>query len=113
MPPGIRGPQAEQRYMQRKYEPKTKVALTANTETYLTVSGGTRFLTIDSDVNLKIAWSDTTTSIGIDVNYPTKVLANIPTEIIVPTDQIDNYQTTLYCHVFNATDSGDIRWAEE
>jgi len=112
MPPlGKREP--ELRYMQRTYEPKTAVTLTADTETYLTVPGGTRWLTIDSDVNLKIAWSATITDIGIDGDYPTKVLAGIPTEVIVPVDKFEDYTQTMYCHVYNASDAGDIRWAAE
>jgi len=113
MSQGIRGSEPELRYMQRTYVPKTKVTLVADTENYLTVPGGTRWLTIDSPSNLRIAWSATVTDIGIDNTYPTKVLAGIPTEIIVPIDQFDDYMNTMYCHIYHETGSGDVLWATE
>jgi len=113
MSEGLRGSEPELRYMQRKYEPKTAVTLVADTENYLTVAGGTRWLTIDSDVDLRIAWSDAVTDIGIDSDYPKKVLGGIPTEVIVPIDQFDDYLDTIYCHVYNESSGGDVRYAEE
>ena len=103
----------DNRFMQRTYRPKTKVALVADTENYLTVAGGTRMLWIDSDVDLKIAWSDTTVDIGIDSDYPTKVMAGFPEPILVPIDAVTDYQSTMYCHIYNETASGDVRYAEE
>ena len=113
MSQGLRGSEPELRYMQRTYNVQAAVTLVDDTENYLTVPGGTRFLTIDSPSNLRIAWSATIDDIGIDDTYPTKVLAGIPTEIIVPIDQFEDYQNTMYCHIYHETGSGDVLWATE
>ena len=101
------------RVMQRTYTPKTKVAVSADTETYLTIKKQSRYVWVDSDIDLKVAWSNDTDDIGIDSDYPTRVLAGFPEPILVPIDAVDDYTTTMYLHIYNETDSGDVRYAEE
>jgi hypothetical protein len=97
--------------MVRAWKKQAKFTLAAETETVKSLAKGTHFLRIDSDVDLRLDFSNNGTAKTMTSDWPRIILCDLPTEIMVPVADFKDTDT-VYAHFYSTAD-GDVRYLEE
>ena len=101
--------EAANKYMNRSWTTQTALTLVANTEQTVAIASGKYYMTIDSEVDLKLEFNLLSNTTSITANSPVVVLGGFPETIQVPQGLVDETTDTLYAH-FESTGNGDVKW---